>query len=74
MALNASAFADSGRGEHPFGIDAENAASALRDLAARIEAGEVHVASVRVQGLSSTDTFTSTLLRLKLHEQRAPKG
>lgn len=70
--LNANAFSRSG---HPhgyaFGCDAKSAAEALRDIAAKLESGELVLASASVRGQVRHDDFSRTLVVLKLHEKKA---
>lgn len=54
-----------------FGTDSASAAAALRELADRIESGEVGVDSVCIQSVASNDSFTATLVRLKIYERAA---
>lgn len=68
MALDAAKFAG-GYGS-PFGIDKAKVARELRDIAAKIEAGEILVESASIHGIADHTEFTKTHLRLRLHEKR----
>jgi (p)ppGpp synthase/HD superfamily hydrolase len=72
-AHEAARSSTAGASRYSFGIDATNTAAALRRLADAIDRGEITIESVRVQSLATADDFTSTLLRLKVHELK-PNG
>jgi len=53
-----------------FGIDPDATAAALRELAGKIERGEIAPASARVITLTHLEDFTQTILRMSFHEKR----
>lgn len=53
-----------------FGADKESSVAALRELANRIETGEVLMQSVRVTSLAHNNDFTLTGLRLVVAEKK----
>lgn len=55
-----------------FGVGRDESAQALRELADRIQKGEVAIDNVRVTQLASHGGFAVTVLRLVLHEHHKP--